>query len=419
MDREIPIYFDSVIVDSSPIQETSTDNQNLYRLKVRVFTKYANRNGSYITDEVANQLIASATQGMTPVVGFFDPETQTWASHTGPTLANAYGYVEDFLGWEPFADSDGITREYAVFSVNLFTEYFEEAKKIIGQNQSMELNPLSITGDWAEINSEYYYVYKTAKMLGFCVIGAHEPCFSASAFFSNNEEQLQQISSLLFGLRSKIEEIEKNNQGGEQPMDEFEKEVVDQPEVQPEAAPEVEAETEFEQVEEAPVVEEEVQLEVEAEPSEFEVLQNKFNELEEKYNELNSNYQNAMETIAQLEADSAAKAQEFEDKYAAASNDLQAKENELKALAEQYDLIIATKENERKNSLIEKYEKVLKEEEISEIKKSFNDFSYDELESKLAIIFANKQMLSSEEHKVPLPEPQESQFALLMKKYRK
>jgi hypothetical protein len=54
MDREIPIYFDSVIVDSSPIQETSTDNQNLYRLKVRVFTKYANRNGSYITDEVAN-----------------------------------------------------------------------------------------------------------------------------------------------------------------------------------------------------------------------------------------------------------------------------------------------------------------------------------------------------------------------------
>jgi hypothetical protein len=71
---------------------------------------------------------------MTPVVGFFDPETQTWASHTGPTLANAYGYVEDFLGWEPFADSDGITREYAVFSVNLFTEYFEEAKKIIGQN---------------------------------------------------------------------------------------------------------------------------------------------------------------------------------------------------------------------------------------------------------------------------------------------
>jgi len=44
-------------------------------------------------------LIASATRGDTPVVGFFDPESQTWASHTGPTLANAYGYVEGFNGW--------------------------------------------------------------------------------------------------------------------------------------------------------------------------------------------------------------------------------------------------------------------------------------------------------------------------------
>ena len=58
-------------------------------------------------------------------------------------------------------------------------------------------------------------------------------------------------------------------------------------------------------------------------------------------------------------------------------------------------------------------------EEIDKIRDSIKDFSYDELEGKLAIIYANKQMLSSESHKVPLPEPQESQFALLMKKYRK
>jgi len=51
----------------------------------------------------------------------------------------------------------------------------------------MELNPKSITGDWAEIQGEYYYVYTTAKMMGFCVIGSHEPCFSVSAFFSKDE----------------------------------------------------------------------------------------------------------------------------------------------------------------------------------------------------------------------------------------
>ena len=95
MEKKIPIYFDSVIV-SSPLQEISEANPNIGRLKVRVFTKYGNRNGSYITDEVAEQLIRSATSGQTPVIGFFDPETKTWASHTGPTLANGYGYVEDF-----------------------------------------------------------------------------------------------------------------------------------------------------------------------------------------------------------------------------------------------------------------------------------------------------------------------------------
>jgi hypothetical protein len=41
------------------------------------------------------------------------------------------------------------------------------------------------------------------------------------------------------------------------------------------------------------------------------------------------------------------------------------------------------------------------------------------LESKLAIIYANKHMAGGVEEIVPLPEPPESQFALLMKKYRK
>jgi hypothetical protein len=53
----------------------------------------------------------------------------------------------------------------------------------------MELNPDTITGDWAEMDGEWYYIYKTAKMLGFCIIGDHEPCFSVSSFFSKNDEE--------------------------------------------------------------------------------------------------------------------------------------------------------------------------------------------------------------------------------------
>ena len=410
MTREIPVYFDSVIV-GSPIQHDSAENSNIYHLKVRVFTKYANRNGSYISDGVADQLIESATQGITPVIGFFDPETQTWASHTGPTLAKAYGYVDGFDGWQPFTDTDGVTRDYAVFSVTLFAEYFEEVKTIAGQNQSMELNPTSIEGDWAEINGEWYYVYTKAKMLGFCIIGQHEPCFSVSAFFSNEEKnnQLQEISSLLFDLKEQVEKSMNNKQGGEQPMDEFEnkEEIVEEAPVEEVAPTDSAAEPveNFEQAQAKEVAVEEPQVEEPAaEPSEFEVLQ-------QKYDELNTNYTAALEKINELEASVATLTEQ--------KNNFESQNTELQAITVKYNTLIEEQEIARKNSLVEKYEKMIGSEEIDKIRDSIKDFSYDELEGKLAIIYANKQMLSSESHKVPLPEPQESQFALLMKKYRK
>lgn len=429
MDKKIPIYFDSVIIDS-PFQGISDSNPNIGRLKVRVFTKYGNRNGSYITEAVANQLIESATQGTTPVVGFFDPETKSWASHSGPTLANAYGYVENFLGWEPFEDTDGVSREYAVFSVILFTNYYEEASKIIGQNQSMELDPESITGDWTLINNEEYYVYKTAKMLGFCVIGAHEPCFSVSSFFSKNDDiyksQYEKFSSLLFDLKTQVEEAEKIKEGGEQPMNDFENQeletqVVD-PQTEETVAPETFEETAVveETVEETTVeetfevtetVEEEQVEETPAEPSEFETLQTQFNELQESYNQLQENLNTAQARIEELEA--------FQNSANTELETLRATNQELQNSLQAYQIEAQNAENFRKNELVEKYEKILTEEEISPIKDMINDFSYDELESKLAITFANKQMTGGEFKKVPLPDPEQTQFALFMEKYRK
>ena len=424
MDKQIPIYFDSVIIDS-PFQGISESTPNIGRLKVRVFTKYGNRNGSYITEAVANQLIETATQGTTPVVGFFDPETQTWASHSGPTLANAYGYVENFLGWEPFEDTDGITREYAVFSVILFTDYYEEAKKIFGQNQSMELDPASITGDWTLINGTEYYVYKTAKMLGFCVIGEHEPCFSVSSFFSKNDDtyntQYEKFSSLLSNLKATVEEAENNQKGGEQPMNDFEnQEVVEQVE-NPQTVTAEEADTfqtETEVIE--PAVEETTEFEnstaeeeTTANESEnnFE-LQTQFDELQASYDELQSNYSNAQSRIEELEQFQSSANEELET--------LRAQNAQLQTTIQTYEAQITVVENERKETLIQKYEKVLGGEEIAEIREKINDFSFEELESKLAIIFANAKIAGvTEFKKIPVPEQKISEFATFMSKYQK
>ena len=419
MGREIPRYFDSVIIEA-PIQENPTDNRNINRLKVRVFTKYGNRNGSYITEEVANQLINSATTGITPVIGFFDPETQSLASHTGPSLANAYGYVENFIGWEPFQDTDGITREYAVFSVVLFTEYFDNANKIFGQNQSMELDPRSINGDWALIGDTEYFVYTTAKMLGFCVIGDHEPCFSVSAFFSKNEnienDQYQQFTALLADLREKVETTSK---GGELPMNTAEdtQEVVS---IEEQPAAEL-----IENQETPTVDEEQTQNEVIENTDEFENtnevssntetiidVQQQLEMLLNEYNQLKNDYDAAQLRINELE--------EFQSSANTELENLRAQNQELQATVSNYEAQNAQLEKEQKDNLIKKYEKVIDEEEIAQLRDKANDYSYEELEGKLAIAFANKKLAETEAvEQVPLLEPQESQFALLMKKYRK
>ena len=431
MKKNIPVYFDNAIIMSpaEPINGSSGIN----RLKVGVFTKYGNRNGSYIKDDVADMMIASATRGDTPVVGFFDPESKNWASHTGPTLASAYGYVEYFDGWQPFTDTDGITRDYAVFSVVLFTKYFNEANFVVGQNQSMELDINSIDGDWADINGQEYFVYTKAEIMGLCIIGNHEPCFSVSSFFAKNDDtyrsQYEKFSSLLADLKAKVEEAEKQPiEGGathmenemnpevNEPTPEQEpivEEPVDQEPEAPAAEETVVSEEEQEPVaEESALPEEELVVEPEAEEpavepeeesaSQFEV---QITELQNQLNEMTANYENAQNRIAELEAQITS-ASEVE---AGLRNEIATYEAERTRL-----------EVERKNALIERYENNLNDEDLEDVREHVSDYSYDEIESKLAIKFANKQMAGSADNKVvPLPEPVVDEFALFMQKYRK
>ena len=443
MKRNIPIYFDNAVIMSPA--EPINGSSNLNRLKVGVFTKYGNRNGSYIKDDVAEMMIASATKGDTPVVGFFDPESQGWASHTGPTLASAYGYVEYFDGWQPFKDTDGVERDYAVFSVVLFTKYFNEANFIVGQNQSMELDINSIEGDWANIGDTEYFVYTKAEIMGLCIIGDHEPCFSVSSFFSKNDDtyksQYEKFSSLLADLKAKVEEAENQpNQGGEHQMEnemnpevneptpaqEFEAEVeqpvnqepeapaaeefaAEEPVAEPAQEPAAEEEPAAEPVAEEPAEEPEGEEgEQPEEPAAEEAavdFEAQIAELQNQLTEMTTNYENAQNRIAELEA-----------QITSASET----EASLREEIATYEAERTRLEVEQKNSLIDQYATDLTEEEISPIREEINNFSLQELESKLAICYANKHMAGSADNKVvPLPEPVVDEFALLMEKYRK
>ena len=437
MNRNIPYTFDCVPVSSlNPITSGASNCENIGRMNVGVFTRYGNRNGSYITDQYADYLISTAPDK--PVVGFFDRESQDWQGHVGPTLASGYGYVDYFVGWQPFQDDDGVEREYAVFSVVLFSDYFEEARHILGKGQSMELDPNTIEGEWADIEGQEYFVYTTGKMAGFCILGdSKEPCFSASAFFEKEDTektQFEKFSSLLFDLKAKVEEAEK---GGEHQMDEntIQETVVETPaeetvvvEETPEAVEIQEHETTFEETEvevevsvEEPETETESEIPAEEQPSEFEALQNSFNELQENYtalqtsyNELQGQLEEANSRIAGFEADAENVRIEHENQINALNEQL----NAANVRIQNYETAAAEAEEARKTELVSSYEKIISEEEIAPIKACITDFSYDELESKLAVTFSRNH-LKTESKKVPLAELEESAFAALIKKYKR
>ena len=169
-------------------------------------------------------------------------------------------------------------------------------------------------------------------------------------------------------------------------------------EVEPAAEPAVEPET---------VVEQEV--ETPAEPTEFEVLQQKFEDLQNSYNELQDKFSATENRISEIET---AKNAEIES--------LRAENEKLQFTIATYQAAEVKIEEEKKENLIKNYEKYLDEEEIKPYKDMVKDFSYETLEGKLAIAFANKQMVNGEEiKKVPLPEHEDNEFANFMKKYKK
>ena len=187
--------------------------------RCRIFYKYANRNGTYITDEFAEKLLS--TIPYTPVKGIYDNFDEDYTDHGNKrSLGRIYGIVPENpnLQWEKHLDEDGIEREYACVDVLIFTALYEEAGEILGKAQSMEIYEPSIKGSWKIINGRRMFEYTEGSFLGLQVLGEGvEPCFEGAAFFSLYSS-LKQLVDEIKEYTLKLPEI---NTGGQSQM--FEK----------------------------------------------------------------------------------------------------------------------------------------------------------------------------------------------------
>lgn len=186
--------------------------------RCRVFYKGRNRNGTYITPEFAEKLIASAPY--TPVKGIYDGEDEDYTDHGQKrSEGRIYGIVpaEPNFAWEWHTDEDGISREYACFDVLYYTALYKEAGQIHGKGESMELYRQTLKGDWKIIDGKKTYVFTEGCFLGLQALGDDvEPCFEGASFYTRDNES--NIIALLEKYEKRTDLFQYHEQGGNDTM---------------------------------------------------------------------------------------------------------------------------------------------------------------------------------------------------------
>ena len=196
--------------------DVTSYNEVLSKARCRIFYKGANRNGTFITDEFAEQLIS--TLPYVPVKGIYDTMKDDFTDHGRERYeGRIYGIVPENpnFAWETHLDVDGVERTYACTDVYLFTGlYKQEAFDIVEKSQSMELYADSIEGEWQFINGKRYFVFTKGRFLGLQALGEdYEPCFEGAAFYTF----VDSVKTLMTDLNG-TDIFQKQNLEGEKHM---------------------------------------------------------------------------------------------------------------------------------------------------------------------------------------------------------
>lgn len=324
------------------------------QIKVCYVSDEPNRNQSIITKEAAIK-IANSLPG-SPIVGYFDEEAQDFTGHE-KTLeikddkicvteeTKPYGFVDLHaqVWFQKFVDDGEQIREYLMTEGYLWTGQYPECKRVIkkGNNQSMEISddPKFLDAHWTkDINGKpQFFIINEALISKLCILGEdREPCFEGAQIskieFAFDDNFKNTYSQMVYQLQEIVDK------GGFNRMTEQEKEKIDY---------EVDK-TEQEDVVETQEVIETQQYNLEDIP-EYTALKAQYSELEEKYNTTVSDYENMKQEMQELV--------EFKNSV----------------------------EKQEKEDMIASFY-VLSDEDKKDVREHIDEYSLDEIESKLAVI---------------------------------
>lgn len=373
-------------------------NPGISKCEIKLFYLGKNRNGSYIDKNTAIQM-ANSLPGC-PIVGAYIENKEDFGDH-GEVIriedgeihfsckTVPYGFVglDSDVWFQKFMDTDKfgneIEREYMMTTGYLWTEQYEEAKSVIenGKGQSMELDGETMEGHWATDNNSgiEFFIINDAIFTKLCILGDDvEPCFEGASIKSPEVNKAfskdESFGKTLYTMMNELKDALQNKGGSEMPKQEtqvaedalFENNGVEKATEGDGAA----KDEEFANKKEESKSEKEDDSDDEAanddaEQEDYECKKKKSaekNSLEEDYAKLENEFN------------------ELKDNFALLENEVE----ELRAFK-------LNKVNEEKDALINKYH-MLSEEDKADIVANKENYSLDEIESKLALIYVQKNV---------------------------
>lgn len=419
-------------------------NPLISKCEIKVFYLGENRNHSYIDKNTAIQM-ANSLPG-TPIVGAFIEDKDDFGDHGHvikiedgeihfSTKTVPYGFVApDAQVWfQKFIDTDKFgnetEREYLMTTGYLWTGQYEEAMQCIeaGKGQSMELDSSTLDGEWAT-NSKTgieFFIINDALFSKLCILGDDvEPCFEGAAVtqreVSRNFSCNTEFSQTLFTMMNELKDALQNKGGSDMPEELNQSEAVEENE--PETVEEIEEAAEVEEAETDESTEEE------GEPDETgEFTQSEFAEEDEQQEESASEETGASEVSEETneeepveepekqndDEDGSKKKpvnhsleayEELQERYEKLASSFSALEEEVESLRS-FKLNV---ENAQKDELINKYH-MLSDEDKAEIIEHKEEYTCEEIEAKLAVIYVQKNVdfstLTGEKEETEKEEP--------------
>ena len=319
--------------------------------------------------------------------GFVAPDAKVW--------------FKEFTDYDEFGNT--VNREYLMTTAYLWTGQYPEIERCVkeGMGQSMELDGASIDGHWAE-NSESgieFFIINDASFTKLCVLGdGVEPCFEGASVEAPNISDkfskegftttlYNMMNELKFALAENAEKTDDSESTKEEETTDFAEKQEEVEETTDEAVEFAEnAEESTESTESAEVVEENLDQE----------------------SDFSANTEEKKESEEVVENTEESADNEFAEKDA----EIETLKSEIASLQEKYSLLETEAEELRsykasrisadKDALINKYN-MLSDDDKAEIIANKDSYSYEEIESKLALLYVKKNVdFDDQEEEVPV-----------------